>query len=89
MKRLLLALAAFGPLALFVFSSPTVDAQSPTPTQTEFFEKNVRPILAENCAGCHGTEEQEGELRLDSYTELLKGGARGPARGHGRPDGRR
>ena len=64
MKRLLLALGAFGPLALFVFSNPTVDAQSPTvptPVQTEFFEKNVRPVLTENCVSCHGNGAAGGE----------------------------
>ena len=48
MKRLLVALAALGPLALFVYSSPNVEAQvaapSPTPTQTEFFEAAKRPL---------------------------------------------
>ena len=45
MKRLLLALAAFGPLALFVYHEPASRPSRPTPTQTEFFEKNVRPVL--------------------------------------------
>ncbi|MCA9427810.1 MAG: DUF1549 domain-containing protein, partial [Candidatus Omnitrophica bacterium] len=31
----------------------------------EFFEKEIRPILAENCYSCHGPEEQKGDLRLD------------------------
>ena len=78
MKRLLLALAAFGPLALFVFSSPQVEAQAPTPTQTEFFEKNVRPVLTENCASCHGNGASGG-LRLDSREAALTGGKSGPA----------
>src|SRR6187551_3157988 len=78
MKRLLLALAALGPLALFVFSNPQVEAQSPTPTQTEFFEKNVRPVLTENCVSCHGNGASGG-LRLDSREAALKGGKSGPA----------
>ena len=31
----------------------------------EFFEKNVRPILASRCQGCHGPNKQKGGLRLD------------------------
>lgn len=29
------------------------------------FSKHVQPILAERCYECHGTKEQEGDLRLD------------------------
>jgi mono/diheme cytochrome c family protein len=85
MKRSLLALAAFGPLALFVYSSPRVDAQAPPPTQTEFFEKNIRPVLTENCASCHGNGAAGG-LRLDSREAALKGGQSGAAIVPGDPD---
>jgi len=47
--------------------------------QLEFFERNVRPLLLEKCTACHGDEQQEGELRLDSHVALLEGGDRGPA----------
>ncbi len=33
---------------------------------SEFFEKNVRPILAARCHGCHGPAKQKGGLRLDA-----------------------
>jgi mono/diheme cytochrome c family protein len=89
MKRVFLALAAFGPLALFVFSNPTVDAQAPTtaptPVQTEFFEKSVRPVLTENCMSCHGNGAAGG-LRLDSREAALKGGKSGPAIVPGDPE---
>jgi mono/diheme cytochrome c family protein len=85
MKRVLLALAALGPLALFVFSNPQVEAQAPTPTQTEFFEKNVRPVLTENCVSCHGNSAAGG-LRLDSREAALEGGKSGPAIVPGDPD---
>lgn len=51
----------------------------PTSEQISFFEKRVRPLLLENCTHCHGAEQQEGGLRLDSRNALLKGGDRGPA----------
>ena len=41
--------------------------------QVEFFEKNVRPILVENCLACHGAEKQKNGLRLDSRDAVLKG----------------
>src|SRR5688500_3724503 len=86
MKRLIVTLAALGPLAFFVYSSATrVEAQAPTPTQTEFFEKNVRPVLTESCVSCHGSGAAGG-LRLDSREAALQGGTSGPAIVPGDPD---
>lgn len=51
-----------------------------------FFEKQVRPILAEKCQACHGPDKQKGELRLDSRGAVLAGGRTGPAVVPGRPD---
>ena len=46
----------------------------------EFFEKRVRPILAERCYQCHGDDaEVEGGLRLTSRAAVLAGGDSGPA----------
>ena len=45
----------------------------------DFFEKRIRPILVAKCVKCHGEEEQEGNLRLDSRLALLRGGESGPA----------
>jgi mono/diheme cytochrome c family protein len=39
-----------------------------------FFEEKIRPILAQNCVGCHGEEKHKGDLRLDTRENLLKGG---------------
>jgi len=50
-----------------------------SPEQLEFFEREVRPILVERCYECHGPEEQEASLRLDSRAYALKGGDTGPA----------
>ena len=41
------------------------------------FERDVAPILTARCVSCHGPEEQESFLRLDSYAEALKGGLTG------------
>ena len=47
----------------------------------DLFEKQVRPILANNCYACHGPDSGEGqaELRLDSLEGMLRGGRSGPA----------
>jgi arylsulfatase A-like enzyme len=52
----------------------------------EFFEKQVRPILAGRCHECHGPRQQKGNLRLDSRRTVLAGGDTGPAVVPGKPD---
>lgn len=39
----------------------------------EFFEKHVRPVLAESCYPCHGAKLQQAGLRVDNLAGLLKG----------------
>jgi hypothetical protein len=39
---------------------------------SEFFEKNIRPVLAENCFGCHGADVSEADLRLDSAEDFTR-----------------
>ena len=51
-----------------------------------FFEKRVRPLLAEHCYECHGAKKAKGNLRLDSRDGWLKGGDSGPAILPGKPD---
>ncbi len=43
-------------------------------SQEEFFENEVRPVLVERCSKCHGSNKQEGGLRIDSRRYLLEGG---------------
>ena len=50
------------------------------------FTTDIRPILETRCVSCHGEEDQQGELRLDSHSMALKGGERGPAFVAGKPD---
>src|SRR5262249_30638203 len=53
---------------------------------SEFFEKKIRPLLVEDCQGCHGEKKQKGGLRLDSRPALEAGGDSGPVVVSGRPD---
>jgi Protein of unknown function (DUF1549)/Protein of unknown function (DUF1553)/Planctomycete cytochrome C len=58
----------------------TINAGTP-----EFFENKIRPILANNCFGCH-TNSQLGGLRLDTLEAMKKGGKRGPSVVPGDPE---
>ena len=52
----------------------------------EFFERKVRPVLAENCYDCHGAEKQKGKLRLDSAGAIRAGGESGAIVVAGNPE---
>jgi Protein of unknown function (DUF1553)/Protein of unknown function (DUF1549)/Planctomycete cytochrome C len=59
-------------------------------TGVEFFEKKIRPVLAEHCLKCHSAEAEKakklkGGLFLDSRDGVLKGGESGPAIVPGEP----
>ncbi len=56
-------------------------AGAPTPEQADFFEKRIRPLLAERCYECHssGAAKIKGGLLLDSRSGVMKGGDTGPA----------
>ena len=55
------------------------------PNSPEFFETRIRPILANNCYGCH-TNSKLGGLRVDSRDALLQGGSSGPSVVPGNPE---
>lgn len=47
-------------------------------TPDSFFAVRVEPVLAQNCVGCHGPSRQKGNLRLDTYEAVMRGGKSGP-----------
>ncbi len=53
-------------------------AEKPTLADEDFFESQVRPILLAHCIECHGPENSESELRLDSRAAMLAGNDAGP-----------
>ena len=62
-------------------------AARPTAEQIAFFEKKIRPVLAEQCYSCHSVADEQfkGGLAVDSRNALLVGGDSGPAVVPGNP----
>ncbi len=56
-------------------------AEDFTPEQKDFFDKKIKPILADKCYKCHSNDagKSKGGLLLDSREAGLKGGDTGPA----------
>ncbi len=73
-------------LGCLVFGGFAAAAEPASPEALEFFEKKVRPLLADHCIGCHGPKKQELGLRLDSRAAALKGSELGPILVSGEPD---
>ncbi len=53
---------------------------------TASFQDRVQPIVFKNCNGCHTFGGHAGELRMDSFATLMKGGGRGPVVVPGHPE---
>jgi len=74
-NHLTLAAAAAAAFTLTsLVSRPAPARAADDPKGVAFFEEKIRPILAQNCVGCHGEEKHKGDLRLDTRENLLKGG---------------
>lgn len=53
-------------------------AQLPPPAQGKIdFDRDIKPILEENCLRCHGPEKPKSQFRLDNRNSALKGGEQG------------
>jgi cytochrome c553 len=84
MPGLIAALAIALPSARVAEASPLAP---PDPTAVEFFEKKVRPLLANNCSICHSAEtNSKGGLRVDDRNGLINGGNSGAAVVPGKPE---
>ena len=63
-----------------VLTAPVMaEAQLPAAAARQVdYDRDVRPILAQNCYSCHGPEAQQSGLRLDLRQNALRGGDYGP-----------
>src|SRR6516225_4816505 len=69
-------------LCVFAMSLPLVAQQriampSVSPGKVDY-EKDVKPLLEQNCYSCHGETVQQSGLRLDLRQNALRGGDYGP-----------
>ena len=67
-------------------AAPAAESEA-TRAGVEFFENKIRPVLISRCCKCHGSEKQEGKLRLDRRDSLLAGGRSGRVVLPGDPSG--
>ena len=84
----LLILLAWACLSVVAFTASGVTAHAAeSPEQQDFFERRIRPVLAERCYRCHSAEEAspKGGLRLDVADGIRRGGDSGAAVVPGKP----
>jgi mono/diheme cytochrome c family protein len=71
-------MAPFRLAVLAVLLAASVCSAADAPAAPLDFARDVRPILARSCVGCHNADKQRGGLRLDDGPEALRGGNSGP-----------
>jgi len=69
------ALATAGAPAPMPNAPPMV--QIATGKETVSFSKDIAPVLAANCTGCHGTNRPRENFSVNTFESLLKGGDAG------------
>jgi hypothetical protein len=85
--RVINKIKIFGAAFAVVAALGQADAAEADAAGIAFFEKNIRPVLANNCYQCHSAEARnlKGELFLDSKQGMLNGGESGPVIVPGKP----
>jgi hypothetical protein len=63
------------------------EGHAQTPTQTEVFEKNARPVFASKCQGCHNARLKSGGLDFSSPEAIKADGSMGIFGKPSEPDG--
>src|SRR5579859_5645410 len=74
------------PTLLWMFAAP-IWAQTQDPA--EFFEKKIRPVLANNCQTCHNPKLKTAGLDLTSAEGFARGGQSGAIVVAGNPESSR
>jgi mono/diheme cytochrome c family protein len=84
-----LLMIAAGMTAALVANRTATAAANPDPkpdaSPVSYF-KDVRPIVREQCAGCHQPSVKQGDLTLTTYEGFMAGGAKGKVVKPGEPD---
>ena len=75
-------------LPVIVWAAGSLAGAEFTAADLEFFEKKIRPVLAEHCYKCHSADAKKlkGDLMLDHRAGVFKGGDTGPAIVSGKPE---
>ena len=78
----------FTVISALVAGHAGLPASTTDPASLEFFEKEIRPLLANRCYECHSAQTATpfAGLRLDRREDLIKGGVSGPAVVPGKPE---
>jgi uncharacterized membrane protein len=76
-------LTRYMPATLKRFVAPSAVSAHPH----SFFARHVYTVLDTKCVACHGTNKEQGGLRLDSYESLMAGGKDGVVIAPRNPDG--
>ncbi len=79
-KGAIISMASALLLGAMTIASVRVQAQKPTsPGRRIEFDRDIAPILKASCGKCHGAENTQAKLRLDSESAVLQGGLSGSA----------
>jgi uncharacterized membrane protein len=76
-------LTRYMPPTLKRFVAPNAVSSHPN----SFFARHIYTVLDTKCVVCHGTNKEQGGLRLDSYESLMAGGKDGIVIAPRNPDG--
>jgi uncharacterized membrane protein len=76
-------LTRYMPPNLKRFLAPSAVSSHPN----SFFARHIYTVLDTKCVACHGTNKEQGGLRLDSYESLMAGGKDGIVIAPRNPDG--
>jgi hypothetical protein len=66
-------------------ATPMLTVQQATGKEIVSFAKEIAPVLAASCTGCHGNQNPRGNLSLFTFERLLRGGDRGEPLVPGKP----
>lgn len=66
-------------------NEPTLKVATATGNEKVSFARDIAPVLAESCVGCHGTRNAGNDLTLASFERMLRGGDNGDVLVPGKP----